>query len=118
MLGDGAVAIHPDDARYAPIVGKLCEIPVGPKAHRRLIPIITDDYPDPSFGSGAVKITGAHDFNDYGVAQRNGIPLYALMDGQARMREDGLPYAESAAIATRAARGLSLIHISEPTRRS
>ena len=47
MLGDGAVAVHPSDARYAPIVGKLCEIPVGPKEHRRLIPIITDDYPDP-----------------------------------------------------------------------
>ncbi|RJL18206.1 valine--tRNA ligase [Paracoccus siganidrum] len=105
MLGDGAVAVHPGDARYAPIVGKLCEIPVGPKEHRRLIPIITDDYPDPDFGSGAVKITGAHDFNDYGVAMRNGIPLYALMDGKARMREDGLPYAESAEIATRAARG-------------
>ena len=64
MLGDGAVAVHLDDARYAPIVGKLCEIPVGPQAHRRLIPIITDEYPDPAFGSGAVKITGAHDFND------------------------------------------------------
>jgi valyl-tRNA synthetase len=47
MLGDGAVAVHPSDERYAPIVGKLCEIPVGPKEHRRLIPIITDDYPDP-----------------------------------------------------------------------
>ena len=58
MLGDGAVAVHPSDARYAPIVGMLCEIPVGPKEHRRLIPIITDDYPDPEFGSGAVKITG------------------------------------------------------------
>ncbi|MGI9389372.1 MAG: class I tRNA ligase family protein, partial [Boseongicola sp.] len=60
MLGDGAVAVHPSDERYAPIVGKLCEIPVGPKKHRRLIPIITDEYPDPDFGSGAVKITGAH----------------------------------------------------------
>jgi len=50
MLGDGAVAVHPSDARYAPIVGKLCEIPVGPKAHRRLIPIIVDEYPDPDFG--------------------------------------------------------------------
>lgn len=105
MLGDGAVAVHPSDARYAPIVGKLCEIPVGPKQHRRLIPIITDDYPDPHFGSGAVKITGAHDFNDYQVAKRNGIPLYALMDEQARMRIDGLPYVDSAAIAGRAARG-------------
>jgi len=105
MLGDGAVAVHPDDARYAPIVGKLCEIPVGPKEHRRLVPIITDDYPDPAFGSGAVKITGAHDFNDYGVAQRNNLPLYALMDGAARMRSDGLSYAESATIAGRIARG-------------
>ena len=105
MLGDGAVAVHPDDARYAPIVGKLCEIPVGPKEHRRLIPIITDEYPDPDFGSGAVKITGAHDFNDYGVALRNDIPLYALMDTKGAMRSDGLSYAESAAIATRAARG-------------
>ena len=105
MLGDGAVAVHPSDARYAPIVGKLCEIPVGPKEHRRLIPIITDDYPDPDFGSGAVKITGAHDFNDYAVAQRNGIPLYALMDTKGAMREDGLSYAESAALAGAIARG-------------
>ena len=104
MLGDGAVAVHPSDERYAPIVGRLCEIPVGPKEHRRLIPIVTDDYPDPAFGSGAVKITGAHDFNDYGVATRNGIPLYVLMDGRARMRADGLPYEESAALATRIAR--------------
>ncbi|MGO1719477.1 MAG: class I tRNA ligase family protein, partial [Luteimonas sp.] len=105
MLGDGAVAVHPDDARYAPIVGKLCEIPVGPKQHRRLVPIITDEYPDPEFGSGAVKITGAHDFNDYQVAIRNRIPLYALMDGKARMRGDGLPYEESARIAGEIARG-------------
>ncbi|MEM7544641.1 MAG: valine--tRNA ligase [Pseudomonadota bacterium] len=97
MLGDGAVAVHPDDERYAPIVGKLCEIPVGPKEHRRLIPIITDDYPDPDFGSGAVKITGAHDFNDYGVAKRGGIPCYRLMDTKAAMRADGAPDAEEAA---------------------
>ena len=99
MLGDGAVAVHPSDERYAPIVGKLCEIPVGPKEYRRLIPIITDDYPDKDFGSGAVKITGAHDFNDYGVAKRNNIPLYALLDETARMRTDGLSYEESARIA-------------------
>ncbi|HEU4819900.1 MAG TPA: class I tRNA ligase family protein, partial [Qipengyuania sp.] len=105
MLGDGAVAVHPSDARYAPIVGKLCEIPVGPKAHRRLIPIITDDYPDPDFGSGAVKITGAHDENDYGVAQRNNIPMYRLMDEVAAMRADGAPYAEEAAKAMAIAKG-------------
>ncbi|MES0882188.1 valine--tRNA ligase [Roseibium sp. SCP14] len=97
MLGDGAVAVHPDDERYKPIVGKLCEIPVGPKERRRLIPIITDEYPDPDFGSGAVKITGAHDFNDYGVAQRNKIPMYRLMDTKGAMRSDGAPYAEEAA---------------------
>ena len=105
MLGDGAVAVHPDDERYRPIVGKLCEIPVGPKAHRRLIPIITDDYPDPAFGSGAVKITGAHDANDYGVAQRNGIPMYRLMDEVAAMRSDGAPYAQAAARAKELAAG-------------
>jgi valyl-tRNA synthetase len=97
MLGDGAVAVHPGDARYAPIVGKLCEIPVGPKEQRRLIPIITDEYPDPDFGSGAVKITGAHDANDYDVARRNGIPMYRLMDEAGHMRGDGISYAEAAA---------------------
>jgi valyl-tRNA synthetase len=105
MLGDGAVAVHPEDARYAPIVGKLCEIPVGPKAHRRLIPIVADEYPDPAFGSGAVKITGAHDFNDYAVAQRHGVPKYRLMDTKAQMRDDGAPYAEAAARARAVAAG-------------
>ena len=104
MLGDGAIAVNPKDERYASIIGKYCEIPVGPKEHRRLIPIIADEYPDPDFGSGAVKITGAHDFNDYQVARRNNIPLYRLMDTKGRMRSDGAPYK------------LSLIHISEPTR--
>ena len=105
MLGDGAVAVHPSDERYAPIVGKLCEIPVGPKEHRRLIPIITDEYPDPDFGSGAVKITGAHDFNDYQVAKRGGIPMYNLMDTRAAMRGDGRAYADEAAEAQRIANG-------------
>jgi len=105
MLGDGAVAVHPSDERYAPIIGKLCEIPVGPKEHRRLIPIITDEYPDPDFGSGAVKITGAHDFNDYQVAKRGGIPMYNLMDTRAAMRADGRPYAEEAAEAQRISNG-------------
>jgi valyl-tRNA synthetase len=104
MLGDGAVAVHPSDERYAPIVGKLCEIPVGPAEHRRLIPIITDEYPDPAFGSGAVKITGAHDFNDYAVAKRGDIPCYRLLDTRAQMRSDGVPYAEAAEIAGRMSR--------------
>ncbi|MFY0679337.1 MAG: valine--tRNA ligase [Thalassovita sp.] len=105
MLGDGAVAVHPSDERYAPIVGMLCEIPVGPKAQRRLIPIITDDYPDKDFGSGAVKITGAHDFNDYQVAKRGGIPMYNLMDTKANMRADGKSYVEEATIAQAIANG-------------
>ena len=104
MLGDGAVAVHPSDDRYASIIGKLVEIPVGPKEHRRLIPIIADEYPDPTFGSGAVKITGAHDFNDYAVAKRAGIPCYRLMDSRAQMRADGAPYAEAAAVAQQASR--------------
>ena len=105
MLGDGAVAVHPSDERYAPIVGKLCEIPVGPKEHRRQIPIITDEYPDPNFGSGAVKITGAHDFNDYQVAKRGKIPMYRLMDTRGHMRADGAPYGDEAAKAQEYARG-------------
>ncbi|MEP6356930.1 MAG: valine--tRNA ligase [Hyphomicrobiales bacterium] len=84
MLGDGAVAVHPSDERYTPIVGKQVHLPLC----ERTIPIITDEYPDPDFGSGAVKITGAHDFNDYQVARRNEIPLYSLMDSKANMRAD------------------------------
>ncbi|MEQ1820147.1 MAG: valine--tRNA ligase [Terricaulis sp.] len=83
MLGDGAVAVHPSDTRYAPIVGKKVLLPLAD----RYIPIITDEYPDPDFGSGAVKITGAHDFNDYQVARRNNIPLYILMDTKGRMAD-------------------------------
>ena len=84
MLGDGAVAVHPSDKRYAPIVGKRCLLPLAD----RYIPIITDDYPDPDFGSGAVKITGAHDFNDYQVAKRNNIQMYILMDEKGAMTHD------------------------------
>ncbi len=84
MLGDGAVAVHPSDERYRNLIGKLVRLPVA----ERLIPIIADEYPDPEFGSGAVKITGAHDFNDFEVARRNNIPLYPLMDEDARMAEN------------------------------
>jgi valyl-tRNA synthetase len=81
MLGDGAVAVHPDDDRYKNLIGKMVRLPIT----ERLIPIIADEYPDPEFGSGAVKITGAHDFNDFEVARRHNIPLIELMDGEARM---------------------------------
>ena len=91
MLGDGAVAVHPSDTRYAGIVGKMVHLPLCD----RLIPIIADEYPDPAFGSGAVKITGAHDFNDYQVAKRAGLPCYRLMDTRAQMRADGAPYADA-----------------------
>ncbi|GEK51535.1 valine--tRNA ligase [Vreelandella venusta] len=113
MLGDGAVAVNPADERYASLIGKLCEIPVGPKEHRRLIPIISDEYPDPDFGSGAVKITGAHDFNDYEVAKRNGIPLYNLMDRKAHMRSDGLSYEESARLAAQATQGTDIGNVDD-----
>ena len=61
MLGDSAVAVHPDDDRYKAVVGKKVSLPLTD----RTIPIIADDYVDPEFGSGFVKITPAHDFNDY-----------------------------------------------------
>ncbi|MCY4303581.1 MAG: valine--tRNA ligase [Aestuariivita sp.] len=113
MLGDGAVAVHPCDERYAPIVGKLCEIPVGPKEARRLIPIITDDYPDPNFGSGAVKITGAHDFNDYVVAKRNDIPCYRLMNASGKMRSDGASYLQHAKVAMSISQGQQTLNEAE-----
>jgi valyl-tRNA synthetase len=90
MLGDGAVAVHPSDKRYAAIVGKRCLLPLAD----RLIPIIADEYPDPDFGSGAVKITGAHDFNDYKVARRHNIEMFVLLDTKGRMLDaDYIPQA-------------------------
>ncbi len=81
MLGDGAVAVHPSDERYKNLIGKMVRLPIA----ERFIPIIADEYPDPEFGTGAVKITGAHDVNDFEVAKRNNIPLIVLMDKKARM---------------------------------
>lgn len=81
MLGDGAVAVHPDDERYKKFVGRMVRLPIAD----RLIPVIADEYPDPEKGSGAVKITGAHDFNDFAVAVRHGLSLIQIMDAQARM---------------------------------
>jgi valyl-tRNA synthetase len=81
MLADGAVAVHPSDERYKNLIGKLVRLPIA----ERHIPIIADEYPDPEFGTGAVKITGAHDNNDFEVARRNNIPLIVLMDKKARM---------------------------------
>ncbi|MEX0584520.1 MAG: valine--tRNA ligase, partial [Natronospirillum sp.] len=79
MLGDTAVAVHPDDDRYTALVGQFVDLPlVG-----RRIPIIADEYVDPEFGSGCVKITPAHDFNDYQVGKRHGVALVNMLDENA-----------------------------------
>ncbi len=83
MLGDTAVAVHPDDARYADLVGKSVRLPlVG-----RLIPIVADEYADPETGSGAVKITPAHDFNDFAVGKRHGLEMINIFDADARLND-------------------------------
>jgi valyl-tRNA synthetase len=79
MLGDSAVAVNPQDERYQALIGKFIELPlVG-----RRIPIIADDYCDPEFGTGCVKITPAHDFNDYEVGKRHNLPLINILDKDA-----------------------------------
>ena len=81
MLGDTAVAVHPDDARYKELVGERVRLPlVG-----RLIPIIADEYSDPEKGTGAVKITPAHDFNDFEVGKRHNLALINVLDEEGRM---------------------------------
>ena len=84
MLGDTAVAVHPDDERYRDLVGKKVRLPLT----GRLIPIIADEYSDPEKGSGAVKITPAHDFNDFEVGRRHGLAMIAVMDRKARIVAD------------------------------
>jgi valyl-tRNA synthetase len=83
MLGDTAVAVHPDDARYANLIGKAVRLPlVG-----RLIPVIADAYADPEKGSGAVKITPAHDFNDFEVGRRHNLAAINIFDRDARVND-------------------------------
>jgi valyl-tRNA synthetase len=84
MLGDTAVAVHPSDERYRPLIGKCMRLPIV----GRPIPIIADDYADPEKGSGAVKITPAHDFNDFRVGQRHHLPMINVMDAFARINEN------------------------------
>jgi valyl-tRNA synthetase len=84
MLGDTAVMVHPDDPRYASLVGKHVELPL---AGRR-IPVIADDYVDRAFGTGVVKVTPAHDFNDYAVGQRHGLPMINLFTDTATVNDD------------------------------
>jgi len=81
MLGDTAIAVHPQDARFADLVGQHAILPLT----GRLIPIVADDYSDPEKGTGAVKITPAHDFNDYGVGRRHDLPMPTILDAEARI---------------------------------
>ena len=87
MLGDTGVAVHPDDARYAGLVGKFVTLPIV----GRRIPIVADDYADPAKGSGAVKITPAHDFNDFQVGKRAGLAALNVMDAFGRITAADTP---------------------------
>ncbi len=83
MLGDTAVAVHPDDERYKGLVGKTVKLPIV----GRSIPIVADEYADPTKGSGAVKITPAHDFNDFEVGKRHGLAQINILDAFGRINE-------------------------------
>ncbi|MEP7100208.1 MAG: valine--tRNA ligase, partial [Burkholderiales bacterium] len=85
MLADGALCVHPDDERYKHLVGKMVDLPL---CDRR-IPIIADDFVDREFGSGCVKITGAHDFNDYACAQRHNLPMITIFTLEAKINDNG-----------------------------
>ncbi len=85
MLGDTAVAVNPNDERYRHLIGKTLRLPLV----EREIPIIGDEYVDMEFGTGCVKITPAHDFNDYAIGQRHGLPMINVMTADARIREQG-----------------------------
>ena len=84
MLGDTAVAVHPDDERYKDLIGRFVLLPIA----NRPVPIIADEYSDPEKGSGAVKITPAHDFNDFGVGKRHSLDMINVLDPSAHMNEN------------------------------
>ncbi|MCI5060208.1 MAG: valine--tRNA ligase [Alphaproteobacteria bacterium] len=84
MLGDTAIAVHPEDERYTDLIGKMAVLPIV----GRLIPIVADEYADPEQGSGAVKITPAHDFNDFEVGKRHDLPMINIFDERARINEN------------------------------
>ncbi len=88
LLGDSAVAVNPADARYGDLVDKMVELPLTD----RQIPVIADTYVDPQFGSGCVKITPAHDFNDYEVGRRHDLPLINIFYSDACINLPGSPY--------------------------
>ncbi len=99
MLGDTAVAVHPKDKRYQSLIGKKVRLPLTD----REIPIISDPFVDPEFGTGAVKITPAHDFNDFEMGQRHNLPMINILTPDAKINEKGGKYqglsAEEARIA-------------------
>ncbi|HXW09927.1 MAG TPA: valine--tRNA ligase, partial [Steroidobacteraceae bacterium] len=84
MLGDTAVAVHPDDERYRHLVGRQVRLPLADRS----IPVIADEYCDPAFGSGCVKITPAHDFNDYEIGKRHGLPMINVLTADAALNDD------------------------------
>ena len=84
LLGDSAVAVHPEDERYRHLIGRQLRLPIAD----RLIPIIGDDFVDREFGSGCVKITPAHDFTDYDVGQRHGLPLLNILTPDAKLNDN------------------------------
>ena len=88
MLGDTAVAVHPDDPRYKDLIGKKAILPI----LNREIPIIADDQVDPEFGTGAVKVTPAHDPNDFEIGQRHKLPSIVIMDTEGKMNENAGKY--------------------------
>ncbi len=84
MLGDTAVMVHPEDERYAHLIGKMVKLPLTD----REIPVIADEYVDREFGTGVVKVTPAHDFNDYQVGQRHGLPMIEILTLDAKINDN------------------------------
>ncbi|MFS8970125.1 valine--tRNA ligase [Synechococcus sp. 'PEA 65AY6A-5F PE A'] len=88
MLGDTAVAVHPQDERYRHLIGQFVRLPI----KDRLIPIIADEYVDPTFGSGCVKVTPAHDPNDFEMGRRHQLPLINILNKDGTLNENGDPF--------------------------
>jgi valyl-tRNA synthetase len=98
MLGDTAVAVNPADERYRPVVGRNVVLPL----LERVIPVVADEFVDPQFGTGAVKVTPAHDANDFEIALRHNLPRVEVIDEEARMSGPALTAGSTATrLATR-----------------
>jgi len=97
ILGDTAVAVHPEDERYKRFIGKKARVPM----LNRLIPVIADEYVDREFGTGALKITPGHDFNDYEIGKRHNLPLINILNKDATLNSEAGPYAKMERFAAR-----------------